>query len=204
VFILYAVVVGIVLGLLLRGSPGRLGELRFRWAPLIVLGTMIQLVLFAEPVAASVGRLGPTVYVGSTALVLAAVVRNIRIRGLWIVALGAGSNLAAIIANGGSMPTSAAALGTHAGGPAGGYSNSVVMANPALAPLTDIFAMPAWMPAANVFSVGDVLIGVGIAVVIVLRMRQRPVVDVGDRLVRFAPLVARGGAGSTDGPPTPY
>ena len=34
---------------------------------------------------------------------------------------------------------------------------------PRLAPLTDIFAMPRWLPFANVFSVGDVLIGVGVA-----------------------------------------
>lgn len=203
-FILYAVVVGLVLGVALRGSPGRLAELRFRWAPLIVLGTLIQVALFSDPVAAAVGRVGPVIYVGSTALVLLAVVRNLRIRGLWIVAVGAASNLAAIVANGGFMPTTAAALGAHSGGHGGQYSNSVIAPNPVLAPLTDIFAMPAWMPAGNVFSVGDVLIGIGIAVVIVVRMRQRPVVDVHDRLVRFAPLVGRPGPGSPEGPVTPY
>ncbi len=45
------------------------------------------------------------------------------------------------------------------------------MTDPALRPLTDIFALPTWLPAANVFSVGDVLIGVGVAVVIALGMR---------------------------------
>ena len=53
-----------------------------------------------------------------------------------------------------------------------GFSNSVVVADPALRPLTDIFALPAWLPFANVFSIGDVLIGVGIAVVIALAMRR--------------------------------
>jgi hypothetical protein len=181
-------VLGLVLGLLLRGSPGRLGEMRFRWGPLIVLGTLIQLALFSEPVTARVGALGPAIYVASTGLVLAAVVRNIRIPGIAIVVAGAASNLAAIVANGGYMPASAAALGAHGGGT--GYSNSIVAANPALAPLTDIFALPAWVPAANVFSIGDVLIGVGIVVVIVVRMRTEPTVDVQDRLVRFEPLVA--------------
>ena len=51
-------------------------------------------------------------------------------------------------------------------------TNSVVVANPALAFLTDIFAMPSWLPFANVFSLGDVLIGVGIAVAIVAGMRR--------------------------------
>lgn len=203
-FILYAVVVGLVLGVLLRGSPARLGDLRFRWAPLILIGTAIQVALFSEPVSARVGALGPGIYVGSTALVLAAVVRNVRIRGLWIVALGAASNLAAIVANGGFMPTTTAALGSHAASAGGGYSNSIVLANPALAPLTDIFALPAWLPAGNVFSIGDVLIGAGIVAVIVVQMRRRPVVDIRDRLVRFAPFVGAAGTGSADGPPSPF
>jgi Family of unknown function (DUF5317) len=43
-----------------------------------------------------------------------------------------------------------------------------------LRPLTDVFAIPAWLPMANVFSVGDVLIAIGIAWTIVATMR-RPV-----------------------------
>ena len=62
-----------------------------------------------------------------------------------------------------------AVLGTESGP---GFSNSVVMADPALRPLTDIFALPGWVPFANVFSVGDVLIGVGVATVIALGMRR--------------------------------
>ena len=55
-----------------------------------------------------------------------------------------------------------------------GASNSIVVADPALGPLTDLFALPAAMPLANVFSVGDVLIGAGIAVTIALAMRAAP------------------------------
>jgi hypothetical protein len=54
--------------------------------------------------------------------------------------------------------------------------------------------MPSWLPAANVFSVGDVLIGVGAAVAVVAAMHGR------------GPLVARaeaagpaGSAGSNPG-----
>jgi hypothetical protein len=41
-------------------------------------------------------------------------------------------------------------------------------------PLTDIFALPGWLPFANVFSIGDVLIGVGLVVVIAAGMRRAP------------------------------
>ena len=53
-----------------------------------------------------------------------------------------------------------------------GFSNSVVMADPALRPLTDIFALPPWVPFTNVFSIGDVLIWIGLVVVIASAMRR--------------------------------
>lgn len=171
-FILYAIPIGIVAGYLLGGRLDRLGDIRFRWGWLAIGGLMAQVILFSAPVADIVGDLGPPLYVASTAAVLVAVVRNWRIPGLALVALGATSNLAAIAANGGIMPASpdaVAALGTEAGP---GFSNSVVMADPALGPLTDMFALPMWVPFANVFSVGDVLIGVGVAIVIALGMRN--------------------------------
>jgi hypothetical protein len=52
------------------------------------------------------------------------------------------------------------------------YSNSITLERPALAALTDIFAMPTWLPFANVFSIGDVLIAAGVATTIVLAMRR--------------------------------
>jgi hypothetical protein len=105
--------------------------------------------------------------------VLAAVLRDVRIPGMAVVALGAAGNLAAIMANGGSMPADPAALASVVE-LSPGYSNSVVVANPALRPLTDLYALPPAFPFANVFSIGDVLIGIGIALVIVLAMRLRP------------------------------
>ena len=69
------------------------------------------------------------------------------------------------------MPADPAALAT-AGFTPTGYSNSIVVADPALWPLTDIFAIPAGLPGANVFSIGDVLIGIGIIVTIASAMRR--------------------------------
>ncbi|HEX7948751.1 MAG TPA: DUF5317 domain-containing protein [Candidatus Limnocylindrales bacterium] len=171
-FILYAIPIGIAAGLLLGGSLDRLGELRLRWAPLAVLGLLVQVALFADPVSAAVGDAAPAVYVASTAAVLVAVLRDVRVPGMALIALGAASNLAAIVANGGYMPADPAALASVVE-LSPGYSNSVVVADPALRPLTDLYALPPAFPFANVFSVGDVLIGIGIAVVILLAMRAR-------------------------------
>jgi hypothetical protein len=48
----------------------------------------------------------------------------------------------------------------------------VVLEHPALQPLTDIFAVPAGIPMANVYSVGDVLIAIGVVIVIASLMRR--------------------------------
>jgi len=173
-FILYALVIGLVIGLIVGGRPAGLGAIRFRWGWLAVIGFAIQVVLFSGPVTERIGSLGVPIYVASTALVLAALLRNVSVPGLWIVAVGAFSNMAAIATNGGYMPADPGALASLGQAPESVYSNSSVVAHPALQPLTDIFAIPHGIPLANVFSIGDVLIGLGVAVVIVVAMKRAP------------------------------
>lgn len=174
---LAAVVIGFAIGLLRGGSVDRLADLRLRWWPLAVLGLLAQVAVFSGPVASALedaGPVGPVLYVTSTAAVGFVVLANVRVPGLAILAAGAALNLAAILANGGVMPADPGALAAAGLGPASGYSNSAVLADPALRPLTDIFAVPAGVPLANVFSVGDVLIGLGIVVAIASAMGRRP------------------------------
>jgi Family of unknown function (DUF5317) len=170
-FMLWAIPAGILVGLAAGGRLANLSTLGFRWAWLAVGGLLVQVVLFTPTGEAVAGSWVPWIYLGSTLAVFVAVARNVRIPGMPIVALGALSNLAAIGANGGAMPADPAALAI-AGLPAEDHLNSVVLADPALRPLTDIFAVPAWLPMANVFSIGDVLIAVGIAWAIVATMRR--------------------------------
>ena len=70
------------------------------------------------------------------------------------------------------MPADPGALALAGFAGPGEHTNSVVLAEPAFRPLTDIYALPAWVPLANVFSVGDVLIGAGVALAIVAAMRR--------------------------------
>ena len=171
-FMLWAIPIGVAIGLLAGGRLDALSRFRFRWGGLAVAGLLVQVVLFTEAGDRLAGGYGPALYVLSTLAVFVAVLRNIRLPGMPIVALGAIANLAAITANGGFMPASATALATAGLDGPGSHTNSVVLKNPALEVLTDIFAIPAWLPLANVFSVGDVLIGVGIVIVIAAAMRR--------------------------------
>jgi hypothetical protein len=174
VFILYAIPIGIVAGYLLGGRLDRLADVDFRWGWLAVAGLLVQVVLFSPWLADLDPGVGSVIYVASTGAVLVAVLRNWRIPGLILVAVGAGANLVAIVTNGGVMPTTVAALETAGLTTDDAFSNSAVVADPAVPFLTDIFALPAWVPLANVFSLGDVLIGLGVAATIALGMRGRP------------------------------
>ncbi len=169
-FILYAIPLGILAGFLIGGRLDRLSELRLRWVPLMLLGLALQIGIFSEAVGRAVGDAGPTIYVASAVVVFIAVLRNIRVPGVAVIVIGAGGNLAAIVANGGWMPADPAALAAI-GGLGAGYTNSIEVAEPALRALTDLFVLPTWLPFANVFSIGDVLIGVGLAATIALAMR---------------------------------
>jgi hypothetical protein len=173
--LLYAIAIGLVCGLALGGRPGHLGRVHIRWAPVALAGLLFQAALFSPPIASRVGDAGPALYVASTVLVLAALLRNLPIPGFAVIAVGAVLNLTAIVANGGRMPASPEAFTALTGQPAvptTDFSNSVITAHDTqLAFLGDIFVLPRPIPLANVFSIGDVVIALGAAVFFVVAMR---------------------------------
>ena len=172
-FLLYPVLAALILGFLTGGSPARLGQLRLVWAPLIVLGMVIQLLLFSTPAGNALGDAASLAYVLSNVMVLAAVAANLATPGLWLVLTGGISNFLAIVANGGYMPVSPDILAALGALPKVDYSNSAPRDTAVLAALTDVFSMPSWVPLANVFSVGDLLIGVGAAIAVFAGMHGR-------------------------------
>jgi hypothetical protein len=192
--LLYAVAIGLILGLASGGKLAALGATHVRFWPVALLGLAGQLVLFSPVVAGAVGAWGPSLYVASTTLVLMALVVNLRQPGFWLITLGALANFAVIVANGGQMPASPdawLALNGVAAVPTTDFSNSV-LAGPgtALAFLGDNFVLPRPLPFANIFSIGDMMIGAGGALFIVqtmhgrvlprlLRQTQRPVAATG-------------------------
>lgn len=174
--LLYSIAIGLLAGRLAGGRVRHLERVRFVWWKLALAGFAVQVVLFVGPVASRVGDLGPPIYVASTLAVMAALLRNLRLTGLPILALGASLNLVAILANGGAMPSSPQAwlaLNGTATLPVEHFSNSVLIGPDTWFPfLGDLFVWPRPLPFANVFSIGDVLIAVGAVVFIVAAMRR--------------------------------
>jgi hypothetical protein len=172
--LLYAVAAGLVLGRVTGGHLDALATVRFRLWWLALGGLAFQLLLFAPPIADRIGALGAPLYVASSALVFVAVLPNLREPGFALIAIGAALNLVAIVANGGYMPSSPESwmrLNGEASVPASGYTNSALIGDYTVLPfLGDIFVLPRPLPFANVFSIGDVLIGLGAIVFLVRTM----------------------------------
>lgn len=174
--LLYFLAAGLLCGRLSGGTFGPLAEVRFSWWPAALFGLAFQALLFSEPMGSTVGAAGPVLYVGSTLIVLVALLRNIGLAGFPVIGLGAGLNLAAILANGGQMPADPAAFAALTGQPVVPtdlFSNSLVASGAApLSYLGDTLVLPRPFPFANVFSIGDVAIGLGAMIFIIFAMRM--------------------------------
>lgn len=136
-----------------------LAELQLRGAGLVWLALLAQIVVVygpLHPLAAAVLHV-------LTYLVAGVVLwRNRHLVGVRLVGAGAVLNGGTILLNGGTLPAAPAALDA-AGLPAEpGFTNSGAVEHPVLPWLGDVFAWPEPLPLANVFSVGDVLIVLGV------------------------------------------
>jgi hypothetical protein len=154
----------------------RLGHalaLRLRSGWLVGTALLCQTVIVSVLPSAVPRPVAEAIHLSTYAMAIAFVWRNRHIRWLWLVSLGGGLNLAAIAANHGVMPASRAALATAGIVEKAGFANSAAVTHARLAFLGDVFAIPHGLPLANVFSVGDMVLIVGAA--LLLHAACRPV-----------------------------
>lgn len=143
--------------------PGAL-RLRHGWLALVALALQIAV---TGPLETLREPLPAVLHIVSYAAVAGFVVVNRRIPGLAIVATGGMANLLAIGVNGGVMPASPRAL--EIAGlimDAEAFNNSAPVEGARLAFLGDVIPIPSQFPFANVLSVGDLLILVGLGVLL--------------------------------------
>jgi predicted MFS family arabinose efflux permease len=165
-FLLPSIALGVLLALALGGRPARLAELRFRAAWTIVVALGLQVLLFSALADGVPDGWRRAAHLATYALLIAFAALNLHLRALGFVFLGMLCNAVAIVANGGEMPVSGAAL--REAGLASSDGANVSVAADRLWFLGDVFALPARLPLANVFSVGDILIAFGAIAFIVL------------------------------------
>jgi hypothetical protein len=187
-FLLPVVVIGVLAGFLLGGRLGRLADVRLRSPWLFYLAIAMQMLAFPSlvmPWHAAEG-IATALSVGSYVCLVSVFLLNVRLRGLAIAGGGMLLNLAAIVTNGGHMPALPSAMRDAGLMFTGVHNNSIADASPNLAWFVDRWAAPSWVPLGNVFSVGDVLIAIGVVVTLAAAMgarvpfTARPVVAAGD------------------------
>jgi hypothetical protein len=174
-FLLPAVVIGVLAGFLLGGRLGRLAEVRLRAPWLFYLAIAMQMLAFPSlvmPWQVAEG-LATALSVGSYVCLVTVFLLNVRLRGLAIAGGGMLLNLAAILVNGGHMPALPSAMRDAGLAFSGVHNNSIADASPNLAWFVDRWAAPSWVPFGNVFSVGDLLIAIGVVVTLAAAMGAR-------------------------------
>ena len=159
---LVAFVVALALVPVGRGRLGALADVRLRRWWLLAIGLGLQVAALAGVPTALGAVLHAASYVAGGAYLFS----NLHLPGVLWVAVGAGLNLVGIAVNGGTLPASLRALRAAGLEPVRGaqYVNSGFVEGARLPFLGDVFAIPRWLPLSNVFSLGDVVIGVGIFV----------------------------------------
>jgi Family of unknown function (DUF5317) len=144
------------------GHLARLSDLHLTSRRLILAAFLVQ-VLIIDIIPGANPTWLSALHVLSYVLAGGFVLANRAIPGLGIASLGVASNAITITINGGTLPASPLAL--RAAGitpPTTGFVNSGALAHPHLAWLGDVFDVPHPLPLANVFSIGDLIIVLGV------------------------------------------
>lgn len=170
-----ALTVGLAVGFASGGRLQDIADLRLRLPWLVLLALGLQVVAFS-PLGAPLGSGGQIgLHLLSYGLLIVFALRNLGHLGVKIMTVGLLCNAVVIFANGGFMPASRSALAAAGKLYAGDASNNsrIADAGTHLLFLGDMFAAPRWLPLANVFSVGDVAIAAGIALLLATAMAGR-------------------------------
>lgn len=143
------------------GDLRKLAKLEFRGVPLLLLALLVQIVIISLIPEGNEG-MKQAAHIGSYLIVFVFLAANVRVPGVWLIAVGALLNFVAIAANHGVMPADPDAM--EKAGIArrpGEFQNSRQVDDARMPWLGDVFWLPESWPVSNVFSVGDVLIVCG-------------------------------------------
>ena len=146
------------------------------WWPVAVGSLALQLVLHNPPIDRQPWaiRFGPLIWVACLFALFGVLVRNAWLarndRPAWLIAaVGVGLNLLVVTANAGYMPQSAEARQAVHGAVAAPNADQKlrnvlpITDSTRMSVLGDVIPEPTWLPNANVISIGDVVLGLGLA-----------------------------------------
>lgn len=165
---------GVIIGKLRRGKLENLGKFMFKSSFLLVFSLILQiatsiLIALGNQIAIQNKMI---LYIVSYIMLFIVLFLNLGRQSVWLILTGAIANFAAIVLNGGSMPIDVALLEKM------GFENMLesfkMGAMPNYINISDaysftaylgkIFATPAFYPFKQVFTIGDILISLGLLI----------------------------------------
>ncbi len=171
------IVLAVALGYLFGGRLTHLGRIRLRWWGLAIAGFVIQFLPLPEGHGGTDVLVRTGVLALSYALLLVFAIVNVRQVGMPLVGLGLACNALVIVANGG-MPVSVDALERSGQSDViqilideGADKHHRLTDDDDLTFLADVIPVPP--PIAQVVSLGDILVYLGLIWVVVAAMRER-------------------------------
>ncbi|HHV96569.1 MAG TPA: DUF5317 domain-containing protein [Clostridiaceae bacterium] len=183
-FILYAVVLGIIIGYILGGRLKYLSQTTFKKLYLAIGGFLIQIFIFSDipffkTLQQNYESIVIALHILSYILILIFISINYKVPGIAVIGVGILLNAIVIILNRGHMPASiesfsASSIGKHADLLKQGESinnSKAITAETILPWLGDIFVIPSYIPLSNVFSIGDVIIAIGVCIYFAMNMK---------------------------------
>ena len=164
---LAAIVLGAGFGLVTRGRIENLARLQFRWPWLVLAALIVREAVLLTPLNGVEGA--QYVYLLGLVVIVAWTIWHWRrLRGIWLVTLGGALNVLVIAANGARMPVAPESAGSlNSRGTFGQYT--------LMGGHTNLNFLGDWVRfdgAPGVFSIGDVIIALGLAIVVFLAVRN--------------------------------
>ncbi len=168
-----SLVLSVLIGLLRRGRIQALGE--HTWhrllLPLIAFGLQVLAFLPDENATSAARLFAAALHITSYILLLTFVWVNRTAPFMWLTGLGLAANATVVAVNGGFMPVPADA---YLGAASVYYNNATVLSHgQRLLLLADIFRTPAWIGLHQAFSVGDLMVTIGVFIVVQRLMTAR-------------------------------
>src|SRR3954454_6489770 len=155
------------------GRLSALADLPLRRSWLALVAIVLQIVVISV-LPSGDHTIHTTVHLLSYVLLGAFAFSNWRIPGLLVAGFGGLLNFIAISANGGVMPADPDTIASFSHTtPDGEFANSQVLAHPKLLFLRDMIATPASLPLHAVFSIGDLVLMLGVAVLVHVQCGSR-------------------------------
>lgn len=203
--LLSVIAISVLIGLVTGGRTQSLARLRLRHAWFPVALFVLQKVIVELPIlkATTATYLSPALLTASYAALMLFLLLNLSVPGIKLVLIGSLLNLTVMLANGGHMPV------TREGLERTGHADRIVVRDElalvkgsksiVLEPegtrlylMSDIFRVPEPYPFATNFSLGDVAITAGVAVMVLRTMLNETEADA-DRTMRENSRIGRKG-----------